>query len=67
MSKMRIHEYAKANNVQSKQLIEKLKAMGETVSNHMSTVEEETLKKANQQVQASGGNGDQKKYEQKNR
>ncbi|GAF24263.1 translation initiation factor 2 [Bacillus sp. JCM 19047] len=65
MSKMRIHEYAKANNVQSKQLIEKLKAMGETVSNHMSTVEEETLKKANLQVQASGGNGDQKSMNKK--
>ncbi|WP_059105206.1 translation initiation factor IF-2 [Shouchella shacheensis] len=52
MSKVRIHEYAKANNVQSKQLIEKLKTMGVEVSNHMSAVEEETLKKANAQGQS---------------
>ena len=28
MSKVRIHEYAKTNNVSSKQLIENLKSMG---------------------------------------
>ncbi|GAF16711.1 translation initiation factor 2 [Bacillus sp. JCM 19046] len=55
MSKMRIHEYAKANQVQSKQLIEKLKSMGVEVSNHMSTVEEETLGKAKQSMQSSTG------------
>ncbi len=48
MSKVRIHEYAKANNVSSKQLIENLKSMGVEVSNHMSAIEEETLNKAKQ-------------------
>lgn len=48
MSKVRIHEYAKTNNVSSKQLIENLKSMGVEVSNHMSAIEEETLNKAKQ-------------------
>ncbi|TSB46446.1 translation initiation factor IF-2 [Alkalicoccobacillus porphyridii] len=46
MKKMRIYEYAKENNVQSKQLIDQLKGMGVEVSNHMSVVDEETLRKA---------------------
>ncbi|WZY01620.1 translation initiation factor IF-2 [Bacillus sp. FSL W7-1360] len=46
MSKMRVYEYAKANGVESKQLIHRLKAMNVEVSNHMSVVDEQTLAKA---------------------
>ena len=50
MKKMRIYEYAKEHNVQSKQLIDQLKGMGVEVSNHMSVVDEDTLKKASGQT-----------------
>ncbi|MDQ0206304.1 translation initiation factor IF-2 [Alkalicoccobacillus murimartini] len=49
MKKMRIYEYAKEHNLQSKQLIDQLKGMGVEVSNHMSVVDEDTLKKASNQ------------------
>lgn len=45
MSKMRIYEYAKKHNVQSKEVIEKLKEMNIEVSNHMSTIEKDDIKK----------------------
>ncbi|MFA9558041.1 translation initiation factor IF-2 [Evansella sp. AB-rgal1] len=45
MKKMRIYEYAKENNVSSKEVIEKLQKMGIEVANHMSVLEEDTLSK----------------------
>ena len=54
MKKMRIYEYAKEHNVQSKQLIDQLKGMGVEVSNHMSVVDEETLRKASAGSNATG-------------
>lgn len=57
MSKVRIYEYAKANNVQSKQLIESLKSMGVEVSNHMSAIDEETLNKAKQAGKPAAAKG----------
>ncbi|MCM8774192.1 MAG: translation initiation factor IF-2, partial [Candidatus Omnitrophica bacterium] len=39
---MRIHELAKSLNIDSKELIEKLKALNFPVKSHMSTVDEET-------------------------
>ncbi|WP_349410538.1 translation initiation factor IF-2 [Pseudalkalibacillus sp. SCS-8] len=45
MSKMRVYEYAKKNNVQSKDVIQKLKTMNIEVSNHMSTIEDTTVNK----------------------
>ncbi|WP_100373165.1 translation initiation factor IF-2 [Bacillus sp. FJAT-45037] len=45
MSKMRIYEYAKEKNVPSKEVIEKLKAVDVTVSNHMSYIDETDIAK----------------------
>lgn len=45
MSKMRVYEYAKKQNVSSKDVIGKLKEMNIEVSNHMATIEGETIKK----------------------
>ncbi|MHC0037161.1 translation initiation factor IF-2 [Pseudoneobacillus sp. C159] len=45
MSKIRVYEYAKKHNVSSKDVIHKLKGMNIEVSNHMATIEDETLMK----------------------
>jgi translation initiation factor IF-2 len=45
MSKIRIYEYAKKQNVQSKEIIEKLKQMNVNVANHMSTIEDNEIEK----------------------
>lgn len=61
MSKMRIYEYAKNNQLTSKQVIEKLQSLNVNVSNHMSTINQETVErlnkefhKAKQRVQTTG-------------
>ncbi|MDG5788992.1 translation initiation factor IF-2 [Evansella sp. AB-P1] len=59
MKKMRIYEYAKENNVSSKEVIEKLQNMGVEVANHMSVIQGETLEKLNSENKGS------KKQEQK--
>ncbi|WP_077211562.1 translation initiation factor IF-2 [Bacillus dakarensis] len=48
MSKIRVYEYAKQHNVSSKDVISKLKEMNIEVSNHMTTIEEDTIKKLDQ-------------------
>ncbi|WP_374718430.1 translation initiation factor IF-2 [Parageobacillus toebii] len=45
MSKMRVYEYAKKNNVPSKDVIHKLKEMNIEVTNHMATLEPEVVEK----------------------
>ncbi|MBB5323631.1 translation initiation factor IF-2 [Anoxybacillus tepidamans] len=45
MSKIRVYEYAKKNNVSSKDIIHKLKEMNIEVSNHMATLEPEVVEK----------------------
>lgn len=45
MSRMRVYEYAKKQNVTSKTVIEKLKEMNVEVSNHMSTIDKTTAVK----------------------
>jgi len=45
MSKVRVYEYAKQYNISSKDVIAKLKEMNLEVSNHMTTLEEEAIKK----------------------
>lgn len=45
MSKTRVYEYAKKHNISSKDVIAKLKDMGMEVSNHMTTIEVETIEK----------------------
>lgn len=49
MSKMRIYEYAKNNQLTSREVIEKLKSMNVDVSNHMSTIDQETVTKLNKE------------------
>ncbi|HEY4553166.1 MAG TPA: translation initiation factor IF-2, partial [Bacillaceae bacterium] len=45
MSKLRVYEYAKKQNVSSKEIINKLKGMNIEVSNHMSMIDGETTGK----------------------
>lgn len=45
MSKVRVYEYAKQYNISSKDVIAKLKEMNVEVSNHMTTLEEDAIKK----------------------
>jgi translation initiation factor IF-2 len=45
MSKLRVHEYAKEKNISSKEIIEKLKSLNIEVTNHMSIITEDTIKK----------------------
>ncbi|MGP4075641.1 translation initiation factor IF-2 [Halobacillus sp. K22] len=56
MTKMRVYEYAKKNELASKQVIEQLKKMNVEVSNHMSTVEDDVAK----QLDQAFGKGQQK-------
>jgi len=46
---MRVYEYAKKHNVSSKELITKLKDMNIEVSNHMTMIEDDTVKKLDEQ------------------
>lgn len=54
---MRVYEYAKKHNVSSKELITKLKDMNIEVSNHMTMIEDDTVKKLDEQY-ANGGKGE---------
>ncbi len=45
MSKMRVYEYAKKQNVSSREVIAKLKEMNIEVSNHMATIDAEAINK----------------------
>jgi len=51
MAKVRIYEYAKTQNVSSKEIINKLKEMGIEVSNHMSTISQKEVDQLNQAYQ----------------
>ncbi|NEU29332.1 translation initiation factor IF-2 [bacterium LRH843] len=44
MRKMRIYEYAKEKNVASKVIIDKVKELGIEVTNHMSVIDDKTIK-----------------------
>ncbi|GAA0461586.1 translation initiation factor IF-2 [Alkalibacillus silvisoli] len=44
MKKMRVYEYAKKQNVSSKDVINKLKELDVEISNHMSTITENTIR-----------------------
>jgi len=45
---MRVYEYAKKNNLTSKDVIEKLKQLNIEVSNHMTTIEENVIRQLDQ-------------------
>ncbi|MGM8364097.1 translation initiation factor IF-2 [Virgibacillus sp. W0181] len=50
MSKMRVYEYAKKNNLASKDVIQKLKDLNIEVSNHMSTISASTAAKLDEKI-----------------
>lgn len=50
MSKLRVYEYAKQNNVSSKDVINKLKEMNIEVTNHMTALDDTTVQKLNQSM-----------------
>lgn len=52
MTKMRIYEYAKKSNLTSKQVINHLNEMNVEVSNHMSTISADTVKKMDEKLNA---------------
>src|SRR4051794_9283304 len=51
MTKLRVHEYAKQNNVSSKDVINKLKEMNIEVTNHMTALDGTTVDKLNDAMQ----------------
>ena len=51
MTKLRVHEYAKQNNVSSKDVISKLKEMNIEVTNHMTALDDTTIQKLNDSMQ----------------
>lgn len=55
MRKLRIYEYAKKVKMTSKEVIQHLKEMEIEVSNHMSTITEDTIKKLDQMIQSKSG------------
>ena len=46
MAKVRVYELAKELNIESKELVEKLKISGINVRNYMSTLDEDSARKA---------------------
>ncbi len=64
MSKTRVYEYAKKHNLSSKDVIVKLKEMNIEVSNHMTAMEEDTVKKLDSIYQKKDGNQPAKKPQQ---
>ncbi|WP_226034906.1 translation initiation factor IF-2 [Aquibacillus saliphilus] len=64
MSKTRVYEYAKEKNLSSKSVIDKLKELNIEVSNHMSTISDDTKKKLDSSIGGSNSkpnNTNQKK------
>lgn len=59
MSKIRVYEYAKKHNVSSKDVIHKLKGLNIEVSNHMATIEDDTLVKLDNLYKKGEGNQQQ--------
>ena len=51
MARVRIYEYAKQQNVESKEIITKLAELGIEVANHMSTISEKEVSKLNEMYQ----------------
>ncbi|MBB6452881.1 translation initiation factor IF-2 [Salirhabdus euzebyi] len=65
MSKLRIYEYAKENNLKSKDVIAKLEKLNIEVSNHMSTISEATKNTLDKEFGIGGNNKPAKKEEPK--
>src|SRR5690625_4333261 len=56
MTKMRVYEYAKQNNMTSKAVIQRLNDLNIEVSNHMSTITAETKTKLDEKVKKQSPN-----------
>ncbi|BBW96647.1 translation initiation factor IF-2 [Geobacillus icigianus] len=65
MSKMRVYEYAKKQNVSSKDVIHKLKEMNIEVNNHMTMLEADVVEKLDHQYRPNTGKKDGRKEEKK--
>ncbi len=65
MSKMRVYEYAKKQNVPSKDVIHKLKEMNIEVNNHMAMLEADVVEKLDHQYRPNTGKKEEKKAEKK--
>ncbi|MBY0120652.1 translation initiation factor IF-2 [Bacillus sp. S/N-304-OC-R1] len=65
MSKIRVYEYAKKQNVSSKDVITKLKEMNIEVSNHMTTIESSAVQKLDEIYGKKEEKQPQKQNEQK--
>ncbi|MBR7552931.1 translation initiation factor IF-2 [Allobacillus sp. GCM10007491] len=50
MKKMRVYEYAKANNLKSKQVLNQLNELGIEVSNHMTAISENTIRQLDESL-----------------
>ena len=61
MSKMRVYEYAKQHNTSSKEVINHLKELKVEVSNHMSTISDDTKAKLDTKFSADREQADSKK------
>jgi translation initiation factor IF-2 len=67
MGKIRVYEYAKQRNVSSKDVIAKLKEMNVEVSNHMTTIEDDTVKKLDSIFSKKEGIDPQQQKKEQNR
>ncbi len=64
MSKMRVYEYAKKQSTSSKDVIEKLKSINVNVTNHMSSIDGETIGKLDSMFKGTGQNDQLSKQRQ---
>ncbi|TKC18697.1 translation initiation factor IF-2 [Robertmurraya kyonggiensis] len=64
MSKIRVYEYAKKHNISSKDVITKLKEMNIEVSNHMTTIEDDTIQQLDRLYNKKEGKQPQKENSQ---
>ncbi|HWL13039.1 MAG TPA: translation initiation factor IF-2 [Ureibacillus sp.] len=65
MTKVRVHEYAKKVNKSSKEVIEELKKLNVTVSNHMSTLESDAVTKLDSVFKGSAARNTEARPERK--
>ncbi|HLR74252.1 MAG TPA: translation initiation factor IF-2 [Virgibacillus sp.] len=65
MSKMRVYEYAKQNNMTSKEVLEKLKDLNVDISNHMSMISSDIKNKLDQEMNKTTTSDKPKKTESK--
>ncbi|GLO66035.1 MULTISPECIES: translation initiation factor IF-2 [Oceanobacillus] len=65
MSKIRIYEYAKQNNIASKEVINFLKTEDVEVTNHMSAISDEVVKKLDNKFKAKPEKADKEQHQPK--